>query len=87
MRHPRTVQKFIRDKEKFHPTQKPISLFEFLIRTYTEEGDVVLDPFLGSGTTAVAAKQLKRNYIGIELSPEYCKIAEDRIKAISNPLF
>ncbi len=63
-----------------HPTEKPIDLFAFLIRKSTEEADIVLDPFLGSGTTAVAAVELKRKFIGIELSPEYCKIAEERIK-------
>ncbi len=58
-----------------------------IIQDYSRENDVVFDPFLGSGTTAVAAKLLNRNYIGCEISPEYCKIAEARIKAISNPLF
>ena len=86
-RHPRTIQYFCRDKEKLHPTQKPLALFEYLIKTYTNKDDVVLDPFLGSGTTALAAKLLGRNYIGIEKNPEYVKIAEERIKAISNPLF
>ena len=86
-RHPRTMQYFCRDKEKLHPTQKPLALFAYLIKTYTDKGDIVLDPFIGSGTTALAAKLLGRNYIGIEKSPEYVKIAEERIKAISNPLF
>ncbi len=70
-----------------HPTEKPIDLFSFLIRKSTKEGETVFDGFLGSGTTAVSAKQLNRNYIGCEISPEYCKIAEDRIKSISNTLF
>lgn len=70
-----------------HSSQKPIKLIEKLILENSKEGDLILDPFLGSGTTAVACKQLKRNYIGIEISPEYCKIAEERIRAISNPLF
>lgn len=79
-RHPRTIQYFCRDKEKLHPTQKPIALFEYLIKTYTNKGDIVLDPFIGSGTTAIAAKILNRNYIGIEKNPEYVKIAQDRLR-------
>ena len=80
MRHPRTVQFFKRDKDKLHPTQKPVALFEYLIKTYTNKDDIVLDPFIGSGTTAVAAKMLGRNYIGIEKNFEYIKIAEDRLR-------
>jgi len=74
-------------KDFFHPTQKPVALFEYLIKTYTNEGDLVLDNCIGSGTTAVACKKLNRNFIGIELNPEYVKIAEERIKAIQKPLF
>lgn len=69
----------------FHPTQKPVELIEQLIAANV--GDVVFDPFLGSGTTAIAAKQLNRNFIGIEISPEYIKIAQDRLSALSEPLF
>ena len=64
---------------KIHPTQKPVALFEYLIKTYTNEGDTVLDNCMGSGTTGVACKNLNRNFIGIELDPEYFKIAEKRI--------
>jgi len=63
-----------------HPTQKPVALFEYLIKTYTNERDTVLDNCMGSGTTGVACKNLNRNFIGIELDPEYFKIAEKRIK-------
>jgi site-specific DNA-methyltransferase (adenine-specific) len=63
-----------------HPTQKPVALFEYLIRTYTNEGDTVLDPTCGSGTTAVACKRSNRHYICIEKEAEYCKIAERRVK-------
>lgn len=74
--------------ERFeHPTQKPLKLIEKLLQTHSNENDLVFDPFIGSGTTGVACQLLKRNYIGCEISPEYCKIAEDRIKSISNPLF
>src|SRR5690554_2424315 len=64
-----------------HPTQKPVALMEYLIRTYTNEGDVVLDNCMGSGTTGVAAVNLNRKFIGIELDPEYFAIAEKRISA------
>ena len=65
---------------ELHPTQKPIELIKLLVSYSSIEGDVVLDPFLGSGTTAVACKQLKRNFIGIELSQKYCDIANERLK-------
>ena len=73
-------------KEK-HFAQYPKRLCEIPILTACPEKGIVLDPFMGSGTTALAAKLLGRNYIGIEKNPEYVKIAEERIKAISNPLF
>ena len=63
-----------------HPTQKPVALFEYLIKTYTNEGETVLDNCMGSGTTAIACINTNRNYIGFELSEEYCKIAEERIR-------
>jgi len=69
------------------PTEKPIRLFELLIKQSSNEGDVILDPFIGSGTTAVACKELNRNYIGIEINPEYCKIARRRVNATPEPLF
>lgn len=64
---------------KFHPTQKPVSLCEYLIKTYTNEGETVLDFTMGSGSTGVAAKNLNRNFIGIELNTEYFNIANQRI--------
>lgn len=76
--YPRTVQKFGRNRG-LHPTQKPVALMEYLIKTYTNEGDTVFDGFMGSGSTGVACKNLNRNFIGIELDPEYFKIAEKRI--------
>lgn len=72
---------------RFHTTQKPIELMAKIIQKYSKEGETIFDPYLGSGSTAIACKMLKRNYIGCEISPEYCKIAEDRIKNISNTLF
>ena len=62
-----------------HPTQKPIELMRRLIQIHTKEGDTILDPFMGSGTTGVASVQLNRNFIGYEISPDYFKIAEKRI--------
>jgi len=65
--------------KRIHPTQKPVALMEYLIKTYTNEGDLVLDNCMGSGTTGVACKNLKREFIGIELDGEYFKIAKQRI--------
>jgi len=66
-------------RNRLHPTQKPVELFEYLIKTYTNEGDLVLDNCIGSGTTAVACIRTNRKYIGIELDEEYYKICLDRI--------
>ena len=63
-----------------HPTQKPVELMRRLIKIHSKKGDIVLDPFLGSGTTAVACIELERKFIGYELSDSYCKMAEKRIK-------
>jgi site-specific DNA-methyltransferase (adenine-specific) len=65
--------------DKCHPTQKPISLMAFYIENSSKEGDVILDPFMGSGSTGVACVNTNRNFIGIELNEEYFKIAEKRI--------
>lgn len=79
--YPRSIQKFNRDtlKGSLHPTQKPVALCEFLIKTYTNEGDLVLDNCAGSGTTGVACINTKRNFILIEKEEKYYKIAEERI--------
>jgi len=79
LRHPKTIQKFNRDKSGLHPTQKPVALFEYLIKTYTNEGDLVLDNCAGSGTTGVACKNLNRNYILIEKEAEYIDIIKKRL--------
>jgi DNA modification methylase len=63
-----------------HPSQKPQKLLKELISKYTKPNDTIIDPFCGSGSTLLAAKQLNRNYIGIEINPDYVKIAEDRLK-------
>lgn len=81
-RYPRSVIKTSTDKQKvkLHPTQKPVVLMEYLIKTYSNEGDTVLDFAMGSGTTGVAAKKLNRNFIGIENIKKYFNIAGERIK-------
>jgi len=70
------------DRKAFlHPTQKPIALFDYLLKTYSNENMTIFDPCMGSGTTGVACKNLKRNFIGIEKDEQYFKIAEQRINA------
>ena len=80
-RYPRSIQKFCTDKSKSkHPTQKPIALLEYLIRTYTNEGETALDFTMGSGSTGVACVNTNRNFIGIELDEGYFEIARKRIE-------
>lgn len=80
-RYPTTIIKYDRDKDKFHPTQKPVDLLRYLVLTYTNEGDTVLDNCMGSGTTAIACIKERRHFIGFELSKEYFDKAVRRIKA------
>lgn len=77
--YPTTVMSFGKDRDKLHPTQKPVALMEYLIRTYTNSGETVLDNTMGSGTTGVACKNAGRRFIGIERDPTYFEIAKDRI--------
>jgi len=81
-RYPRSVQTFPKDiqKSKLHPTQKPVALMEYLIKTYTNETETVLDNCMWSGTTAIACMNTKRNYIGFELDKWYFDIARSRIE-------
>lgn len=83
-RYPKTVLRFKQEKG-LHPTQKPLALMEYLIKTYTNEGDVVIDNCFGSGTTGVAAKKTGRVFIGIELDEDYFKIGSERINKTSVP--
>ena len=78
-RYPKTVLKFKQEKG-FHPTQKPVDLMEYLIKTYSNSEEVVLDNCMGSGTTGVAAVKCNRNFIGIEMDENYYKIAQERIQ-------
>jgi site-specific DNA-methyltransferase (adenine-specific) len=71
---------FAKTGNEFHPTQKPLQMMEFFVCKSTDEQQVILDPFAGSGTTLVAAQSLGRKFIGIEISPEYCEIAKKRLE-------
>ena len=81
-RVPSSIQKFNIDvgKDHFHPTQKPVDLLMYLVRTYSNEGDTILDNCMGSGTTAIAAIRENRNFIGFEINEEYYKKACERIR-------
>ena len=80
MRHPLSWRVFQRDADKTHPTQKPVALMEYLIKTYTNPGETVLDFTCGSGTTGVAAANTGRRFIGIEMDADYFAIAQSRIQ-------
>jgi site-specific DNA-methyltransferase (adenine-specific) len=83
-RYPKSIQFFANHNQKensLHPTQKPIALFEYLLKTYSNENMTIFDPCMGSGTTGIACKNLNRNFIGIEKDENYFKIAEQRINA------
>ena len=80
-RNPISVLEFDREPKPMHPTQKPVALMEYLIRTYTNEGETVLDNTMGSGTTGVACMNTGRRFIGIERDAKYFEIAEQRIQA------
>ena len=80
-KNPQTIIRFSNafQDDKCHPTEKPLSLMEYLIKQYTNENDLVIDPFMGSGTTGVACKLLNRNFIGIEKDGKYFELAKNRI--------
>ena len=84
-RYPKTILKYKQEKG-LHPTQKPVGLMEYLIKTYTNENETVLDNTMGSGTTGVACMNTNRNFIGIESDEKYYKIAEERINIGKLPL-
>jgi site-specific DNA-methyltransferase (adenine-specific) len=85
---PRSIITFKKEHERtvFHPTQKSVALLEYLIKTYSNEGETILDNTMGSGSTGVACVNTKRNFIGIELNEEYFNIAEKRIKEAQQQL-
>ena len=78
-RFPKSILHFKRDKDKLHPTQKPVALLEYLIKTYTKEGEIVLDNCMGSGSTGVACLNTNRQFIGMELDEKYYNIAIERL--------
>ena len=82
--YPRDVLKFGVVMKPIHPTQKPVDLLEYLIKTYTNEGEVVLDNCMGSGSTGVACINTNRKFIGIELEEKYFNIAKERIENVYN---
>lgn len=85
LRYPQSILEYkIPFKGRTHPTQKPTDLLEYLIKTYSNEGDMVLDPTMGSGSTGVACKILKRDFIGIEMDEKYFKIAEENVNTRNN---
>lgn len=83
---PNTILLFDKEESHVHPTQKPVALMEYLIRTYTNEGDVVLDNCMGSGTTGVAAALTGRRFVGMEMDAGYFDIASERIEKAFNPV-
>lgn len=76
------IFKFSRTGNVYHPTEKPVDLFEYLLSKFSNEKDTILDPFAGSGTTGVACKNLNRNFILIEKEPEYVEIIKKRLSVI-----
>lgn len=83
-RYPTSVLTYQNKRFGYHPTQKPLELIELLVKTYSNEGDTVLDFTMGSGTTGVACKKLNRNFIGIEIDEKYYNISKERIERESN---
>ena len=79
-KYPRSIIRFPREEKTVHPTQKPVALCEWLIKTYSNEGDLILDNCIGSGTTAVACINTGRHFIGFETSKEYCDMAMERVR-------
>ena len=85
-RYPKALIDFKPDSKKLHPTQKPVALLEYLIKTYTSKGALILDNCMGSGSTGVACKRLGRDFIGMELNEDYFKLAKERIEGTRVPL-
>ena len=77
--YPNSILNFNNESKQLHPTQKPVALFEYLVKTYTNKGDTVLDNCMGSGTTAIACLNAERNFIGFELNEEYYNMSLKRI--------
>ena len=86
-KYPTNIIKIDKVKKTIHPTQKPVELFEYLIKTYTNKGETVLDNCMGSGTTAIACLNTNRNFIGFEKDKGYFDIAKNRIEEEKNKLY
>ena len=82
--YPRSILRYAHDQSKLHPTQKPVALLEYLIKTYTQENETVLDFTFGSCSTGVACLNTNRKFIGVEMNEEYFDIAKDRIESVLN---
>ena len=76
------IFKYARTGNKLHPTEKPVDMMEYLISKFSDENQIILDPFMGSGTTGVAAANLKRDFIGIELSNKYFRTTRKRLRGL-----
>ncbi|MGD2065879.1 MAG: site-specific DNA-methyltransferase [Candidatus Bathyarchaeota archaeon] len=85
--YPNNILEYKKESAKYHPTQKPVALIEYLIKTYTKENELVLDFTMGSGTTGVAARNLNRKFIGIELDSDYYAISNKRLEQVQGGLF
>lgn len=83
--YPRSVLEYGPDPIKLHPTQKPLELMRYMVRTYSNPGDLVMDPFMGSGTTAVACILEQRNFIGFEMDKKYFNLANKRLRDLTGP--
>lgn len=89
LRYPSSVQEFnnrAKGDRGLHPTQKPIALMKYFTETYSQEGDIIIDPFMGSGSTLIASKKLNRKCIGIEIEEKYCEIAANRCRQMAMEL-
>lgn len=82
--YPKHLIEFSKDKENYHPTQKPVALLEYLIKTYTDENEIVVDNCMGSGSAGVACMNTGRKFIGIELDEKYFTVAKSRIEQVQN---
>ena len=83
--YPKDVLEYGPDPLRLHPTQKPLELMRYMVRTYSNPGDTVLDPFMGSGTTAVACAMERRNFIGFEIDENYFNLANKRLRDLTGP--
>ena len=81
-RNPLSILSYARDGKRLHPTQKPVKLLEWLIKTYSNENEIILDNCMGSGSTGVACLNTNRKFIGIEIEPKYFDIAKERIEKL-----